>query len=372
MHGVLLAALLSTAPVPLIYSADVLGTDVFITGQGFGTSKSPTVTLGNKTLTVSSYAPGSIVATLPAGTAPGSYLLAAITYGANGLPVIPAALVLTVGDTGPAGSAGATGPQGATGASGPTGPTGAQGAAGPAGQSVAGASEPPGANCANGGARFTSASGTTYVCDGAPGAAGQSVIGASEPAGANCAYGGSSFTSASGTTYACNGAPGASGGSGGSGVVCRDANGALVGPAVTLANGSMACDWFDASGVLWNITTDGTLQPWLTWPAGFLRFYLQSDCAGPEYAAMTSAATFAMPVYPPAMTAMGFGGDVFVQAKGAPQFDLQPRARVSQFESGSGCINVTSPAYWSVPTSALTAVSLPTSPFALPLHVEPQ
>ncbi|HET7928546.1 MAG TPA: hypothetical protein VFM40_03250 [Actinomycetota bacterium] len=82
------------------------------------------------------------------------------------------------GPPGPQGTAGATGPQGppgpqgTTGATGPegptglTGPTGATGATGPAGQSVVGASEPPGVNCANGGVRYTSASGVDYVCNG--------------------------------------------------------------------------------------------------------------------------------------------------------------------------------------------------------------
>jgi len=74
------------------------------------------------------------------------------------------------GATGPQGPAGATGPQGPTGATGPQGPTGATGATGatgPAGQSVVGASEPPGVNCANGGVKYTSATGVDYVCNGA-------------------------------------------------------------------------------------------------------------------------------------------------------------------------------------------------------------
>lgn len=58
---------------------------------------------------------------------------------------------------------GATGSTGATGATGPAGP------AGPAGTSVVGASEAPGANCPAGGVRYTSASGTAYVCNGAAG-----------------------------------------------------------------------------------------------------------------------------------------------------------------------------------------------------------
>lgn len=61
---------------------------------------------------------------------------------------------------------GPAGPAGATGATGPAGPAGATGAAG---TSVVGASEAPGANCTAGGVRYTSASGTAYVCNGTPG-----------------------------------------------------------------------------------------------------------------------------------------------------------------------------------------------------------
>jgi hypothetical protein len=67
------------------------------------------------------------------------------------------------GDTGDIGPMGPTGAQGATGAAGP------QGNVGPAGTSVTGSSEGPGLNCLNGGSRYDSASGATYVCNGATG-----------------------------------------------------------------------------------------------------------------------------------------------------------------------------------------------------------
>ena len=49
------------------------------------------------------------------------------------------------------------------------GTDGATGPAGAAGQSVVGSTEAPGGNCTYGGVAYTSATGTTYVCDGADG-----------------------------------------------------------------------------------------------------------------------------------------------------------------------------------------------------------
>lgn len=105
-------------------------------------------------------------------------------------------------------------------------------ATGPAGQSVTSSVEPAGTNCPTGGTKLISASGTTYVCNGAQGATGAtgttgaagtngtngvSVTSSVEPAGANCATGGTRLVSASGTTYVCNGAQGPAGSSGGGG-----------------------------------------------------------------------------------------------------------------------------------------------------------
>jgi len=82
------------------------------------------------------------------------------------------------GATGPAGPAGAQGPTGPAGAKGDTGSAGANGTngsigtSGTPGQSVTSVVEPPGVNCAEGGLKLTSVSGTQYVCNGAEGAAG--------------------------------------------------------------------------------------------------------------------------------------------------------------------------------------------------------
>lgn len=83
------------------------------------------------------------------------------------------------GPQGPQGDKGEPGPQGEAGPQGPAGPQGEQGLQGPqgkkgdAGQSVTGIYVPPGADCPNGGAMYTSASGNHFVCNGAPGAQGE-------------------------------------------------------------------------------------------------------------------------------------------------------------------------------------------------------
>ena len=74
------------------------------------------------------------------------------------------------GDTGLTGPMGAQGLKGDTGAPGATGLTGATGAQGVAGTGATVAAEPPGANCASGGANITDGGGTVaYACTGAPG-----------------------------------------------------------------------------------------------------------------------------------------------------------------------------------------------------------
>lgn len=74
---------------------------------------------------------------------------------------------------GPAGPAGPKGDPGARGAQGSAGTNGTNGTDGTNGVSVTSANEPAGANCADGGSKFTAASGITYACDGADGADGQ-------------------------------------------------------------------------------------------------------------------------------------------------------------------------------------------------------
>lgn len=116
---------------------------------------------------------------------------------------------------------------------------GVQGPAGTPGQSVTVVTESAGVNCASGGFKLTSASGTSYVChgnngsngangtNGMNGTNGQSVTVVAESAGANCAYAGWKLTSASGVAYVCNGAPGS--GSGASNATyCADATGSAT------------------------------------------------------------------------------------------------------------------------------------------------
>jgi hypothetical protein len=129
-----------------------------------------------------------------------------------------------------AGQPGPPGPQGAKGepgAPGTNGTNGTNGADGKDGVSVTSASEPAGANCAEGGVQLTASNGIDHVCNGKDGANGKdgtngtngtngtdgiSVTSAVEPVGTNCVNGGSKFTAINGVTYACNGAPGSGGG----------------------------------------------------------------------------------------------------------------------------------------------------------------
>src|SRR5258708_3574897 len=71
------------------------------------------------------------------------------------------------GKTGPAGTLGAQGPQGPAGANGKDGATGTNGV------SVASSNEPKGANCPEGGSRFTAANGVSYACNGVKGSKGE-------------------------------------------------------------------------------------------------------------------------------------------------------------------------------------------------------
>jgi hypothetical protein len=102
------------------------------------------------------------------------------------------------GATGPAGPAGPQGPAGANGKDGANGSNGSNGATGAAGQSVTSVTELAGANCANGGYKLTSASGTQYVCNGAKGATGPT--GPTGPEGGGGGGGGFAETLPSGKT----------------------------------------------------------------------------------------------------------------------------------------------------------------------------
>jgi hypothetical protein len=135
---------------------------------------------------------------------------------------------------------------------GPQGLPGQNGAPGAPGVSVSSATEPPGVNCAQGGSKFTAANGVTYACNGTkgdkgdPGANGTngtngtngvSVTSAAELPGANCADGGSKFTAANGVTYACNGAKGDKGDPGADGKDGKDGT-SLIGSACSLPSGA--------------------------------------------------------------------------------------------------------------------------------------
>jgi hypothetical protein len=125
--------------------------------------------------------------------------------------------------------AGQPGPAGPPGVKGEPGAPGTNGSDGKDGVSVSAASESAGANCAGGGVQLTAVNGVTHVCNGkngvdghdgangangADGRDGVSVTSAPEPAGANCANGGSKFTAANRVTYACNGGDGQGSGAG--------------------------------------------------------------------------------------------------------------------------------------------------------------
>jgi hypothetical protein len=84
-------------------------------------------------------------------------------------PKVLKALKGANGKTGAAGANGANGAQGTAGANGKDGTTGTNGKDG---VSVASSSEPKGANCAEGGSKFSAANGTTYACNGKNGTTG--------------------------------------------------------------------------------------------------------------------------------------------------------------------------------------------------------
>jgi hypothetical protein len=100
-------------------TADYTNQLCYVDGSNFGT-KQGAVTVGAAKLTVKSWTPTEIVAALPSGVVPGSYLISVTTTGKGGQKItanFDAAF-------GTEGAQGATGPTGAIGATGPTGTTG--------------------------------------------------------------------------------------------------------------------------------------------------------------------------------------------------------------------------------------------------------
>ena len=143
-----------TVPVITQVAENAAGTEIAISGKGFGTA-APTVTLGATNLRVVSANDTSVTANVPAGSPVGAYLLTVrnsrshfftqfvATLGQNGpqgpagpqgLPGFPGAPGAS-GLQGPQGPAGPMGAMGSMGPSGPTGPIGPQGPTGPAGTS---------------------------------------------------------------------------------------------------------------------------------------------------------------------------------------------------------------------------------------------
>jgi Collagen triple helix repeat (20 copies) len=138
------------------------------------------------------------------------------------------------------GNRGLQGPAGAAGSIGPVGPTGQQGPKGDAG--APGASGTPGTN-------------------GTIGTNGVSVTSAAEPVGANCANGGSKFTAASANvTYACNGQDGISSGPLGQAASTVFSSGSLSSPAAFTLVPNLSQTIVVPAGRVAIISTDGGLQ----------------------------------------------------------------------------------------------------------------
>ena len=137
-------ASLQAAPVINNAQIDLSAQTVTISGTGFGTAR-PTVNPSTTSLTVASFSPTAIKATLPTAVNVGSY---ALVVTSNSPPVSSGVIDVTIGTAGPIGphgpqgaprsagvpgTTGAVGPQGATGPAGPKGDAGSQGLTGPAG-----------------------------------------------------------------------------------------------------------------------------------------------------------------------------------------------------------------------------------------------
>lgn len=163
------------------------------------------------------------------------------------------------------------------------GPVGPQGVQGIAGQSVVGSSEPAGTNCASGGVRLVSASGTAYVCNGAQGSPGQSVGFAVENPGTTCPAGGVRLIGASGTSIVCNGTPGTQGQQGIQGqpgqalfVFAADGGSAAIDAGVVVVAGPQGAQGVAGPpGGIRVIATDGGLLGYLT---GADYFSIEHQC----------------------------------------------------------------------------------------------
>src|SRR5436309_2482183 len=103
---------------PIIVSATTSGDNITIRGFNFG-ARPPRVMLNSTELLVTGYVTDEVVARLPVGLPPASYLLAvyrAPSYGIFGV------FIATIGAIGPEGPQGVKGPKGDKGDAGPQGP----------------------------------------------------------------------------------------------------------------------------------------------------------------------------------------------------------------------------------------------------------
>ncbi len=104
---------------------------MYVSGKNFGSATAPEVKLNEQVLTVMSFTDGTIDAVLPAGIAPGSYILNISRGPSTTQNDVFDVTLGAVGPKGDKGDKGDVGPQGATGAQGLAGPKGDTGATGP-------------------------------------------------------------------------------------------------------------------------------------------------------------------------------------------------------------------------------------------------
>jgi hypothetical protein len=155
-----------------VAATDAGATTLFLAGSGFHADSR--VLLGSQPLAVLAVATdgSTLTAQLPAGLAPGTYLVTLVTGPGQ---VQQAAFAVTLGAVGPQGDPGPAGPEGAAGPAGSPGPAGPAGPAGPSGAAGAkgadGAPGPAGANGAAGPAGAPGPAGPAGAA-GTPGAIG--------------------------------------------------------------------------------------------------------------------------------------------------------------------------------------------------------
>ena len=122
----------AAAPTPVVNSTQInySTNQITVSGNNFspGGGGTPAATFNSNAIPLVSFTNTVIVATLPAGTVPGTYRLRVTNKAGNFYE-----FDVTFGAIGPQGPIGFQGPPGPTGPSGATGATGAQGPQGPPG-----------------------------------------------------------------------------------------------------------------------------------------------------------------------------------------------------------------------------------------------